>query len=85
MQIKIDFKSKYSVKGLALSCDQKMMIFNLSKHIYYMDMNQIISKGREGKDKIKATSYLPQKVDQNQHNAIECNPQSSNVMATLSN
>jgi hypothetical protein len=36
--IKYDFKSKYPVKGLAMTCDMKTAYFNLQRHIVSMDI-----------------------------------------------
>jgi hypothetical protein len=71
------------VKALAMASDQKMTLFNLSKHVYYLDFNQILTKGKDGRSKIKISSYLPQKIDQNQYNYIECNPLNPHLMASL--
>jgi hypothetical protein len=49
--IKYDFKNKYPVKGFALTCDQRTMIFNVSRSLITLDVKDIFKQS--GGEKIK--------------------------------
>lgn len=40
--VKHEFSKTYTVKGMAISCDQSQAFFNLSRHIVHMDIKKDI-------------------------------------------
>ena len=67
---------------MAITCDQKIALFNITKQVYFMDVKDIFKV----KNKIKGdkTNVLTSKSDQVETSAVESNPILPNVVATLS-
>ena len=67
---------------MAITCDQKVALFNITKQVYFMDVKDIFKV----KNKIKGdkTNVLTSKSDQVETSAVESNPILPNVVATLS-
>jgi hypothetical protein len=41
------------VKGLSVTCDQRIALFNASKHLYTMKFEDIFAKSKEKQEKLK--------------------------------
>ena len=84
--LKCDFKSKNPVRGLALTCDQRYALFNMTKQICYFDVRADMINKAAKHDKLKAgTNFLPSKIDQNQHFSLECSPLNPRIISSISN
>ena len=50
--VKYDIKGvKSQARGLGITCDQKVALFNISRHLYLMEIKDILSC--KSKDKLK--------------------------------
>jgi hypothetical protein len=45
--VKYDIKGvKSQARGLGVTCDQKVALFNISRHLYLMEIKDILSKDK---------------------------------------